>query len=181
MPACADGTVLVLSPGHEMGQGVLHQISVYGQSSDTGLPARADGTVLVLSPGHEMGQGLFTKVRQSAAMALSEALPPAQRPFPIELITVADNASDLLPNAGAHTSGPAACVALNPGHDTCMLIHNVEPCFSSTSSTSRTVRRTCCVVHAHTDMSRHILLQMEHSRPDDTTCFLFKHSRSVSM
>lgn len=65
--------------------------------------------MLVLSPGHEMGQGLFTKVRQSAAMALSEALPRAQRPFPIELINVADNASDLLPNAGARASRPAAC------------------------------------------------------------------------
>ena len=63
--------------------------------------ARADGTVLVLCPGHEMGQGLFTKVRQTAAMALSNVLPAGQRPFPIDLINIADNASDLLPNAGA--------------------------------------------------------------------------------
>lgn len=79
--------------------------------------------MLVLSPGHEMGQGLFTKVRQSAAMALSEALPPAQRPFPIELINVADNASDLLPNAGARAPGPAKCVASDPGHSTQLFIY----------------------------------------------------------
>lgn len=68
--------------------------------------------MLVLSPGHEMGQGLFTKVRQAAAMALSEALPRAQRPFPLDLVNVADNSSDLLPNAGALARGHSRRTAL---------------------------------------------------------------------
>ncbi len=78
--------------------------------------SRADGTVLVLCPGHEMGQGLFTKVRQTAAMALSNVLPASQRPFPIDLINIADNASDLLPNAGARPAPWPPGQLVHPGN-----------------------------------------------------------------
>jgi xanthine dehydrogenase molybdopterin-binding subunit B len=60
----------------------------------------ADGTVLVISPGHDMGQGIATKAKQAAAYALGQALPESQRPFPLDLIHMADNSTDMLPNCG---------------------------------------------------------------------------------
>ncbi len=65
----------------------------------------ADGTVLVISPGHDMGQGIATKAKQAAAYALGQALPESQRPFPLDLIHMADNSTDMLPNCGAVPPG----------------------------------------------------------------------------
>eukprot|EP00884_Botryococcus_braunii_P010388 jgi/Botrbrau1/19350/Bobra.0073s0075.1 len=90
-----------------------------------------DGTVQVMSPGHDMGQGIATKVKQAAAYALGQALPAAQRPFPIDKIQLADITTAALPNAGpswGSTTSEAASKAVMLACE--QLVETLKPAFA---------------------------------------------------
>ncbi|KAK9807521.1 hypothetical protein WJX72_001412 [[Myrmecia] bisecta] len=86
-----------------MPQAVSAAISVY-----------ADGSVLLTTGGLECGQGLNTKVMQVAAYTLSQVLPEALRPLPLETIRMGDPSSYITPNGGqtwSSTMTDSACAA----------------------------------------------------------------------
>ncbi|GAX76008.1 hypothetical protein CEUSTIGMA_g3451.t1 [Chlamydomonas eustigma] len=74
-----------------------------------------DGSIMVMQPGVEMGQGLITKVLQTASFELSQVIPEAQRPLPLEFFRTSDCSTAVLPHigiAGGSTTSEQACEAV---------------------------------------------------------------------